>query len=110
MSIKPNLTLICERGVEPTSRPRRRPKMITKELVERALETSHDACATDAGCIHAEGVSQAEDAIHKSLLELLTSCFTNPLAAPLHIFYAGLHVGYRLRDLETTPLTPKEIN
>lgn len=78
---------------------------ITPEVVLKAIQTSHDQCKDD--CVHSDGFKANHQAVMAFMLDLLMNpvAQTNP---PLAIFYAGVHVGYRLAQVENELPQPKE--
>lgn len=84
--------------------------MITKELVVKALETSHTGnCRGESGCIHADGFAESYKEVMAYLLDLMMNP-TQQNNLPLAILFAGAHVGYRLHQLELEPANPKGVN
>jgi hypothetical protein len=87
--------------------------MITPELVKQAIESAHSACEKD--CIHYQGIIGAEKEVAAMLLATLFVTGGAPNAnPPLSLFAVGLHVGYRLRELEEAqqekPVAQSEVN
>jgi hypothetical protein len=91
--------------------------MITQEMVEEAIKTSHNECSKSAaptdnpdslphGCIHAEAMGAAIKAIAADVSRsaLLGMESGDPA---LSVYVHAVHVGYRLRQIETET-TPKE--
>jgi hypothetical protein len=75
--------------------------LVSKEQVLDALAHSHDACAKNPdGCVHAAALKGSEQELNEHLIKcaLLSVGSTNPA---LSMWFVGLHVGYRLHELET---------
>ena len=78
----------------------------TPELFKQALDTAHNSC--EKGCTHADAEFANIKAIEEKIGEGMMSplFLLNPLLAS---FSLGVHVGYRLHQLETEPIS-KEAN
>jgi hypothetical protein len=73
--------------------------MLTPELFKQAIDTADDTC-TETECVHAKMM----EANREHLLEVI-QCFgvlalSRGLSPSLSLFALGLHVGYRLHQLE----------
>jgi predicted amino acid dehydrogenase len=84
--------------------------MITKEMFKQALETSHNSCDTPEGCIHAEAAADNSDAMMERVIDAVMGAKDTGASPGLGIFYMGLHVGYRLRQLELEPVPQDRVN
>lgn len=78
---------------------------MTNELMQQSLKTSHDGCQKE--CKHAQLIIDNEKAIIDILVNLLFNPITH-INPPLAIFAYGMHVGYRLHQLENES-TAKEV-
>lgn len=81
--------------------------MLTPQLVKQALDTSFDACEGERNnnhiCIHAHSVMANFREISEKLSGILSADERQPafmLGKPFAVFYAGLHLGYRMHELE----------
>ena len=70
---------------------------ITGKMIEQAIREGHDQC-DGHDCIHAEGAADALTAIRADVAAAMTTP-ESPLGAPVTVFYAGLHAGYRLAQI-----------
>lgn len=83
--------------------------MLNKELIEQAIATAHQECATPEGCVHAKAFDEAFDVVSRDTLRagLIAMTSDNPILA---LWYHAVHVGYRLRQLETEPIQKEKVN
>ena len=72
--------------------------MITRELLEQAIATAHEQCGET--CIHQEAVGEAKEALNLALANALEVALHPGIDPGLFFFHMGLHVGYRLHQLE----------
>lgn len=78
---------------------------ITKELLQQALSSSHAMCDTKEGCIHANAFAGAMEDAEAGIQDAVMSAMMmgDLTKVPFSIFFSGVHAGYRLHQLETTP-------
>ena len=80
--------------------------MITPDLVLQALKTCQEPCK-DA-CLHADACEEMHNEIEHAILVSVRYALEQGVSPAIMTFMTGLHVGYRLHQLETTA-TPKEL-
>ena len=76
-------------------------KLITTELMREAMETWCDVC--DDNCIHAKSMIKNKELLDEDIMEVVVQSVLEKLPPDLifaRIWYLGLHVGYRLRQLQ----------
>jgi hypothetical protein len=83
---------------------------LTKELLETAMETSHDPCKGPEGCIHAEAVADARKTVRKHVAGTAQSGLAIDGDPIMGAWYGGLHVGYRLAMLELQSAPKDKVN
>lgn len=81
---------------------------ITPELLTQAVETAHDTCTND--CIHADAMQAIESELGAKIGALIVREITAGRDPIFSIFFYGLHVGYRLSQLVSTPLPSDKVN
>lgn len=76
--------------------------MIDKQLFEAALATAHEQCsaAPNGQCIHIQAINESKDALTKALAVALEVAMEAGVDPATFFFHMGLHVGYRLHQLE----------
>lgn len=75
--------------------------MVTKEQVLDALASSHVECTkSHDGCVHAASFEGSEQELNEHVIKASLVAMSGPNPA-LSMWFIGLHVGYRLRELET---------
>lgn len=84
------------------------PNAITPELVKQALDASHENC--EAKCIHIDACLANHDAIFARIKEEVAAYLAKGYDPYLGCFFLGLHVGYRLHQLEAEPLPSEKLN
>lgn len=85
--------------------------MLTPEMFKQAVETSHEECkASPTGCIHADSMDMPS--MSRVVEFCIANALTNGLDPGIAILHAGIHIGYRMRQIETdtTPIDPKKVN
>lgn len=86
--------------------------MITPDMLTEALKTAHSTCEGEGGCIHADAYDALIQGNSKDLSIFLQAAIITGLELrndpTLTLFYAGLHAGYRLRQIEESQPLPKE--
>jgi len=84
--------------------------MITKELLKRALDTATDNCTGETnGCVHGPAVDQLRKELEREMGIVVAQCLIVGASPTWGLFDMGMHVGYRLHQLETDPTpTPNE--
>jgi hypothetical protein len=88
--------------------------MLTPQMVKEAIATSHDLCkANPNGCVHADALQHEFKTIESDLQMMVEGC----LAGGHDIFFLfnliynhAIHVGYRLHQLETEPISTAKVN
>jgi hypothetical protein len=85
--------------------------MITKELLAKAIASSHQDCQGSEGCLHASAISELPEEVDEAISGSILSAISlgSPERAPESVFFHGLHVGYRLRQLEYAPIATASI-
>lgn len=76
-------------------------------MVKEALRTSHDACDAANDCALANAIEGAEE----EFKEVEVACGLGALSSPtplLFVLVTGMHIGYRLRQLEEKGPATKE--
>jgi hypothetical protein len=82
---------------------------IPAELFKQALDTCTDACEADGQCNHHDAIKGNDKVIQQALMDAFVQCVMNNASPSFGIFDLGVHVGYRLHQLETdTTPTPKD--
>ena len=79
--------------------------MITTEMFQKALKTAHEPCRED--CVHADAFQESEKVIEEEIAKCVGYALTTGVSPALMLLSAGIHIGYRLHQLEIEP-TPKE--
>jgi hypothetical protein len=76
-------------------------------MVKEALATSHDECEASNDCALANAIDGAE----QEFKEVEVACGLGALSSPtplLFVLVTGMHIGYRLRQLEEKGPSKKE--
>jgi len=77
--------------------------MITPDLMRRAIETAGAHC--EDGCPHADAFPPNAEALTRAVGMAITAAMASGKSPAAMIFSEGVHVGYRLRELELEPTT-----
>jgi xanthine/uracil/vitamin C permease (AzgA family) len=76
---------------------------IAPQLLEAAIKLGHEPCKD--GCIHADATEANVKVITDEIAKCMTYAIAEGISPALMIYSAAMHVGYRLRQLETEPPT-----
>lgn len=74
--------------------------MITADSLRTAIKTSHDHCKGANGCVHADAFAECGSDIEAYAVQSQSSPLAqfDPILAAI---FQGVHLGYRLHQLET---------
>lgn len=82
--------------------------MITPELLRQAFESATAACDEAGTCNHGDAVRANQQLIMVAMGHVVEDCFRDNSSPSFGLFDLGLHVGYRLAQLEADATVPKE--
>lgn len=81
---------------------------ITKEMMNQALDESHNSC--ENGCIHMEAANACQDKEAAYVMEQVNEYLKNGANPLFGAYFFGLHVGYRLGQLASEPVSQSKAN
>jgi hypothetical protein len=87
--------------------------MITPEMIIKALETSHDNCYGQEGCVHKVALEASNHLLHIFVNELVRLAAIERVDPAMFLANAFIHVGYKLRQIEiddTKPISKERVN
>ena len=84
--------------------------MITKEMLTEAIRTGHEPCCTDAGCLHEDATKANIKAIEEEIGKCIAYALSAGISPALMVWSAALHVGYKLHQIESTPVAKDKVN
>lgn len=84
--------------------------MITSQLMKQAIETSDRHCHGES-CPHTNAMAEIGEFVFRHIATTGMESMSNGISPSAMIFSEGVHVGYRLRELELeTPSPTSPIN
>jgi predicted nucleic acid-binding OB-fold protein len=85
--------------------------MLTPEIVKEAIKTAHKECEeAPNGCVHADALAPAAKEIVEDVIKSIAIAIESDNDLPMMIYNHALHVGYRIHQLETTPIDTTKAN
>ena len=83
--------------------------MITPDLFLQALKRGAEPCEGEAGCIHEVAMTAHTKTMEGEIEKCLRYALSSGVSPSMMIFSAGIHIGYRLAQLEVAP-APATVN
>lgn len=83
--------------------------MVTKDNMRKALKEAFSQCQ-ETPCIHAHALSENIEGMIDVITAATEEHSNRNIDPTVSSFYAGLHVGYRLGQLEYENVNPKDMN
>ena len=77
--------------------------MITPELFQQAIAKGADPCKGEEGCIHEAAMHANVKALEAEIEKCIFYAVKEGASPTMLVFSAGIHIGYRLAQLETEP-------
>lgn len=78
-------------------------KPLTKELTAQAIKTAHSSCHTpdNPHCIHAESICDNGNLMNEVMEIAIKSALADDLDPMQGLIIEGIHIGYRMHQLQT---------